>query len=345
MQRATLLASITGLWLSGCADLGDEWPSSGIQPGLESPSHRLARIHLRLQNTIRTGDEGTSTQSSELAPIQVRGHFAEYRGLVSNFVRAYIHAPEFAWEWLEPGQCGVPADLVPLAWSEKQREDDRELTLLDVGDIRWRYGNNDLDISLRLLPDLMPYVSGVEYFAESSWAESFWMNQQEDSLNAAHATLHIDGNGDSDSQSLVFSAPIPPALNFEFKLPSAPNQPFQLNWEVQTADQPESWLVLRLQGISQDKRIGEELVCLLSERVDNLPNYYPNGSGTINPMRLAEHGLDLDGDGLQITASRISESIVQVGAFANTELLIERQTSQTIRWIRESFPAKSDPGF
>ena len=336
-----MFSMLLSLWLGACADLGEDWPQPSDQD-LDSDiqAQRMARIHLRLESQNHFMEGQDWLKSSELAPIQIRGHFAEYRGLVPNFVRAYIHAPEFAWEWLEPSKCGVQADLIPLAWSENQRQDDRELALLDVGDIYWRYGDNNLDVSLRLLPDLMPYVSGVEYFADSSWIE-----QRAHSREAELATLHIEGNGDREFQPLVFSAPIPPTLQLDFDLSQSPAQPFRFQWKSDSGNLPSSnlintWFVLRLQGVRQNESTGQELICLVSNRKDN-GETIDHGAGTINLAELAEQGLDLEGDGLKVAASHISESIVQVGPFANTELLIEREMTEILPWVRKSLPSEA----
>ena len=142
-------ALVACLAVAGCSDAAGPRTEAELA---ESDSFRLGRVHVVLE------PQADSDNADEL---QVTARFAFVRGLDEDFVRARLDMGLMPDEILKPTQC-TAEDLV--ADEEDQGGDEpRELVLVDAGDLSLQLGDARMQVPLSLVPDLLPYMSGVEY--------------------------------------------------------------------------------------------------------------------------------------------------------------------------------------
>ncbi len=148
--------------------------TADTRPETDTDALRLGRVHVVLEPSedvvapdVRDGDDADDAIETQL---EVSARFAFVRGLDEEFVRARIDVPVLPHEALRPGEC-VPSASLVLEAAEPDDNEARELVLLDAGDLSVRVGESDFDVPLALVPDLLPYMSGVEYlqFTNGLW--------------------------------------------------------------------------------------------------------------------------------------------------------------------------------
>lgn len=281
-------------------DSGRSVLEAAPSPGEASVRH-LGRVHLLLQ-----------PQPDELEPepeLQISGRFVEYRGAAEDFVRARTNLPVPAWERLVPGQCVASTALEPDPGSPAQIEDGRELLLVDAGDLRVFLGGREFVAPLALVPDILPWLSGVEYLHVDDRIPTLAVGPD----GTAPVRVSIDGTADGGLDGFAAALVVPASLALEAARLDA--QRLTIDWRPPGS--AERSVVLRLQAFAEDDGastpVGEEVSCLVTDA----------GRADLALGPLAEAGLAVDAGLLRVTASRYDSTRVEAGAFGEVELIVE----------------------
>jgi hypothetical protein len=283
--------------------------SDAIEPRTDPEGEhlRLGRVHVVLEPTDDlVAPEPPSTDSVDEA-LEVTARFAFVRGLEEEFVRARIGVPVLPHDALRPSEC-VPSDALTLESGEPEETTDvRELQLVDAGDLSVKIGETDFDVPLSLVPDLLPYMSGVEYLQEG---ESLPL------LPGAVPKVVVQAKGSMTEDLPPFTTEgfVPSALGLsarESDLDEQREGALVLRWNGSEADT----VTVRLLPLVGGEPAGDEITCVLADR----------GTARIDLARLSVLGLPAQAEGVRVTASRVAVTTFDVGDFAGSELVIERR--------------------
>ncbi len=271
----------------------------------EAPAERMGRVHVRLDRA-RTGT-GPARRDEDGAEVQVTARFVAYRGLDEGFVRARASLPLLPTDLVERDRC-VPEDRVLAdlaAEAELDTEPDpggRELVLVDAGRVTVSLGEVVVPVPVALVPDLLPYMSGVEYAQQVEPADAVT-----DLSEVAGLTVRARAEGNP-----AFGMP---ALDVDVRVPQAPDLAVErspegtlsLAWVPADDASP---LVLRVEASVGDGAEASAIVCVLSD----------DGDAWIDLTDVS--GLDDEGD-LQVSASRLHAVTPADGTFGELQLVVE----------------------
>ena len=309
-----LLALGCAVGLTACSDPG---PGSGTggDAVAEADALRLGRVHVVLSPVSAPDSDLDPSLGSDSDGLELTARFALVRGLDEEFVRARADMPDLVEDILNPGQCALESALWPNA-HEGDAEAGQELVLVDAGELEVQVGDTRLDVPLSLVPDLLPYMSGVEY---AYFADDL------DPFDGAEAVTVAAAGGLSDDLpafTVEGTLPAPLALSYTADdLASIDAGALVVRWNLDESaspseSQPESQTVgLRLTPMLGDDPLGDDVVCLVSDR----------GQTRLELAELRTLGFAADADSVRIEASRSRASLFDVGAWAGTELVIERR--------------------
>ncbi|NVB39138.1 hypothetical protein G6O69_14940 [Pseudenhygromyxa sp. WMMC2535] len=330
--RAPRLAALAGLAAlpavsvavsvaAGCADESAESTAAiGSDPSAaaEPSSGHLGQVHLVIQPT-----------PDELEPepqLQVRARFVEYRGVSETFVRARTNLPVAPWRQLVPGQCMASESLLPqpskseLEQAQDQGRAPRELSLIDAGDLRVQLGSRELVAPLVLVPDILPWLTGVEYVHVDDRLPSLAVDPD----GTAPVTISLDGSPDGAIEPFSSGAVIPE--QFELVAASVDDGRMNIAWRPpgRGISGPGN-IVLQLQAFApvDDGLIeprGEEVTCLVAD----------TGRAALALAPLSSAGLGVDAELLRVAASRFDASVVRVGSFGEVEVVVELRVLETL---------------
>lgn len=309
---------------SGCADEAHEVRSStdqGVQGEAavaeEPTSGQLGRIHVVLQ-----------PQPDEIEPepqLQINGRFVEYRGVTESFVRARANLPVPVWEQLVPGQCVASEQLLPTTDGPRD-DDERELSMIDGGDLRVALGNRELVVPLALVPDLLPWLSGVEYAHVDDRIPMLGVEPD----GTSPVVVSIDGSSDGSFEGFSSSVVVPVPLVLE----TAKVSSSRLTIDWQPPGDTGQTVVLRLQafvtidgsepgGDGVSEPAGEEVTCLVADtgRADL----------ALGPLARAGLGVEAAGTGLlRVSASRFDVAQVSAGNFGLVDVFVELRAQKIL---------------
>lgn len=302
-MRARLLGGACVLALaSGCPDPNEPRATEG-------ENLRIGRVQVVLEpsDDVIAPDPGPEASDDQL---ELSARFAFVRGLDEEFVRARIGVPLLAQDTLRPSEC-VPSDQLTLDAPEPDDggHEIRELVLVDAGDLSVRVGDATYDVPLSLVPDLLPYMSGVEYLHEGELAAL-------GTGATPPVTITARGSLTDDLPPFSVDAALPPALGLrasEADLDEQREGALVLHWNASgTADE---LVTMRLLPLVGGEPAGEEITCVLAD----------HGAARIDLGRLQLLGLPQQAEGVRVTASRNAVTNFDAGDFANAELVIERR--------------------
>lgn len=275
----------------------------------EGETLRLGRIHVVLEPTEDLVAPEPALTDTLDAALEVTARFAFVRGLEEEFVRARIDVPVLPHDALRASEC-VPTDSLMLDSGEPEDTADlRELVLVDAGDLTVRVGDTDFDVPLSLVPDLLPYMSGVEYLQEGE-------NVPLVPGAAPRVLVQAKGSMTEDLPPFTTEGLVPPALGLfatEADLDEQREGALVLRWTA--AAEVGADVTVRLLPLRGGEPAGDEITCVLADR----------GSARIDLGRLSVLGLPPQAEALRVTASRVAVSNFDVGDFAGSELVIERR--------------------
>ena len=289
--------------------MGDELDPNPAEPELEPL--RLGRVHVVLEPEHDPADEPFDDWDA----FEVTARFAFVRGLEEDFVRARIDMPVLPSDVMTPGAC-VASDMLSAA---EQSESPRgELLLVDAGDLRMQVGSDAASaftMPVSLVPDLLPYMSGVEYVY---YSEALPPGLSDDEAAGATSMVVVESQGSPSSELPPFRAEgvVPPALSLhvtEDDLYELQREALVLRW--QGAAESDEVVTLRLQGLRGGEPTGAELTCVLSDV----------GQTRLSFDQLRPLGLVVDAQALRATVSRIQTASFDAGDFVGSELFVERR--------------------
>lgn len=304
-----------GLWAPGCADdptePGDPARlSADARPEL-APGQigHLGRVHVILQPT-----------PDELEPepqLQVAGRFVEYRGVSEGFVRARTNLPAPAWAQLVPGQCVASEALLPDPATLADEGPARELSMIDAGDLRVTLGGRELVAPLTLVPDILPWLSGVEYGLVDDRIPALALAPD----GTAPIVVSVDGSPEGGLAGFTTSVSVPVALELE----AARVADDQLTIDWRPPGETSQTIVLELQAFAPtddggSEPVGEELTCLVND----------TGRADLALDPLAHAGLGAEAELLRVSASRFGATTVGAGGFGEVEVFVELRAQKIL---------------
>jgi hypothetical protein len=290
-----------GFAVAGCSD-------ATTRPDPEGEVLRLGRVHIVLEPSEDRDAADEASEESGDAQLDVTARFAFVRGLDEDLVRAHASMPVLAHEQVPLSEC-LPSDQLSIDPGEPTGLDPdiRELVLVDAGDLTVRIGDTDVEVPLELVPDLLPYMSGVEYLQEAQVVPV-----------AADAvpdvTIRAAGSQTDDLPPFVLEGRVPPALRLEASEADLDEQ-FSGALVIRWRDTGVEPVIVRLLPLLGGEPVGEEITCVIADQ----------GQGSLEFARLRTLGMPAQADAVRITASRIVVTGFDVGEFTGSELVIERR--------------------
>lgn len=303
--RAPLLLALgVAVGLTACSDPGPGTGTGGDAD--ESEALRLGRVHL----VLSTADTAPEDDAFELT-----ARFAMVRGLEEEFVRARADMPDLVEDMLNPGQCALETALWPPVGEEAEPDLARDLQLVDAGELDVQLGETRVNVPLSLVPDLLPYMSGVEYgyFAEDMAFD-----------DADNVTVSAAGGLTDELPAFSVDSPLPRALELTYNdadLASIAAGALVVRWTADDArqdsppDGTDNPIALRLTPLLGGEPLGDDMICLVADR----------GETRLELAGLHTLGFAADAESVRVEASRSRTSVFDVGAWSGTELVVERR--------------------
>jgi hypothetical protein len=297
--------------LLGCAedsvDTGRSSAADASASEVVTTGH-LGRIHLVLQ-----------PRPDEIEPepqLQIHARFVEYHGVSEDFVRARTNLPLPVWDQLIVGQCVASEALLPVAHTPRGTAE-RELTLIDAGDLRILLGNRELVAPLALVPDILPWLSGVEYAQVDDRIPRLAVEPD----GTSPIIVSIDGSSDGALEAFSASVAIPVPLVLE----TAKVADDRLTIDWRPAGHNPQTIVLRLQAFTPSvdgvrEPAGEEVTCLVSD----------TGRADLALGAFAGAGLGADAELLRVSASRFDTLSISAGSFGNVDVFVELRAQKIL---------------
>jgi hypothetical protein len=267
---------------------------------LEADRLRLGRVHVVLEPVDTEGWDMTEG-------LEVTARFAFVRGLDEEFVRARIDMPVLAHDILRPSDCAISDQLEAHSDAELESAEPRELVLVDAGDLTVRLPDERVEVPLSLMPDLLPYMTGVEYVY---YGDHIPTPDDED----AALLVEASGSQSGDLSAFRVDGEIPEPLDLSVSdadLAELDGGALVLRWNPGH----EETVTIRLTPLVGDEPVGDELTCVLQDQ----------GASRLDLGKLHALGLPSFADGLRIEASRFSSRTFDAGTFVNAELVVERR--------------------
>ncbi|PRQ09632.1 hypothetical protein ENSA7_06930 [Enhygromyxa salina] len=297
--------------LLGCAEDPTEPGRNSIveaSASEEATTGHLGRVHLVLQ-----------PRPDEIEPepqLQLHARFVEYHGVSEDFVRARTNLPLPVWDQLVVGQCIASEALLPVAHTPRANGE-RELTLVDAGDLRILLGNRELVAPLALVPDILPWLSGVEYAHVDDRIPRLAVEPD----GTSPIVVSVDGSPDGHLESFSASVAIPMPLALETA--KVADDRLTIDWRPPGRN-PQT-IVLRLQAFTPGEDgvrepTGEEVTCLVSD----------TGRADLALGPLAAAGLGAEAALLRVSASRFDTVQISAGNFGNVDVFVELRAQKTL---------------
>jgi hypothetical protein len=285
----------------------------------EGEALRLGRVHVVLEPADDAiAPEGRDGVDPEVdTQLEVTARFAFVRGLDEELARARIDVPVLPHDALQAGAC-VPSSSLVLEAIEPDDNGARELVLVDAGDLSIDIGDSRFDVPLVLVPDLLPYMSGVEYLHE---ADARPMRADATPV----VVVVAQGSLTDDVPPFTERGRVPRALELgatEADLAELQRGALVVRWAGAGEDDV---ITLRLLPLANGEAAGDEITCVVADR----------GTARLDLAQLAVLGLPRlvaggRADAIRVTASRTAVSTFDAGDFSGTELVVERRERLTI---------------
>ncbi len=296
----------------GCADEAAEPGRTAVaeQAAAGSPAGHIGRIHVVLQ-----------PRPDELEPepqLQIHGRFVDYRGVSEATVRARANLPLPAWEQLVVGQCTATEALLPVEpASDGAAELDRELSMIDAGDLRVALGKREFVAPVSLVPDILPWLSGVEY----DHVDDRIPRLPVDPDGTSPVSVSIDGSPDGALEGFAVTAAVPAQLSLE----AAKVSDDRLTIDWQPPGDTSDFVVLRLQAFAStddgvNELVGEEVTCLVAD----------SGRADLALAPLVTAGLAAQAELLRVSVSRFDITQVRAGSFGTVDVLVELRAQKLL---------------
>ena len=288
-------ALVACLAVAGCSDAAGPRTDAELA---ESDSFRLGRVHVVLE------PEAESDSADEL---QVTARFAFVRGLDEDFVRARLDMGLMPDEILKPTQC-TAEDL--LGSEEDQGGDEpRELVLVDAGDLSLQLGDARMQVPLSLVPDLLPYMSGVEYV--------YYGDGLPEAMDSV-ISVEAEGSPTEELPAFTVEGQVPGSLGLTFTeedLAELDDDALVFRWSPRSEN--DGVVTVRLTPLVAGEPAGDEITCVLADA----------GQARLDLPELRTLGLPPTSDAVRVVASRSSTTVFDAGEFQTSELIVERRAA------------------
>lgn len=297
-NRVAFLASFA-LMATACTGVDEGRSESEVE------QLRLGRVHVLL--------EGVNAEEEASDDLEVSARFAYVRGLEEEFVRARIDMPVLAQDVLSPQECDATERLT-AAPSEADGGDIQELVLVDAGDLRLNIGDARYEVPLSLVPDLLPYMSGVEYVMYSDELPAV--------RDGVQMSVEASGSQTDELPPFVAEGQVPTALDLALP-PNAYGEMVRngLVFGWHGSDNADDTITVQITGLVGEEPAGSEITCVLND----------TGQVRLKLDWLRALGLATNADAIQIEASRLTTRSFDVGDFAGSELVVERRETVVVR--------------
>jgi hypothetical protein len=304
------VVAVATVGLVACS--GVDEPGAANNVAEASAPDRLARIQVVLQPPGESPDDEPG--------LEITARFVQYRGLDLPAVRARVDLPPLVLDRMRVGEC-VPSEQLWLGTDEPAAaaSGTRELVLLDAGNIAVQIGDASIDLPLSLVPDLLPYMSGIAYDHVSEALPARAWPAGEPSPSAL--TITVEGAGDDELPGFTVRAPIPEPVVLQ-ATPSPDRGSLLLEWRPDGRGQP---VVFRLSSFIGSEPAGDEITCLFSDA----------GSQRVDLDDLRAAGLDISGDTLRVGTSRFARRRFDAGELFTrdrTEAVVEVRSGTFVTW-------------
>jgi hypothetical protein len=302
LPTASLLAIALG---TACGEEGTAPRPDADETELESG--RIGHVHVVLQPRI--------DPMMPSPTLRIEGRFAEYRGMDETSARLRANFPRAIPSELELDEC-VPTERPFEGATPTEPDEGRELTLFDGGDLRVAIGTEDVVVPLALVPDLLTWVSGVEYVYVSDGPSPAG------SAPARAIPVEIRLDGADEGELAGFEAHVDLPASFEI-LPAAETStreaPGALDLRWQPAGAADDVLVLHLVAFDEVAPVGREITCLARD----------SGHLRLDVGHLHEIGL-ARADLVRVTARRLAPTRARAPGFGDVDVLVELRDQQLV---------------
>jgi hypothetical protein len=315
-------AGVLALALTMVGGCGDDPSDSGrsAEASVHQPAGagQLGRIHVVLQ-----------PQPDVLEPepqLQIHGRFIEYRGVSEALVRARANLPVPVWDQLVLGQCVASQALLPSEGAHSGGSNQRrELLMIDGGDLRVTLGEREFVAPLALVPDILPWLSGVEYGHVDDRIPRLAVEPD----GTSPMTVSLDGSPDGMLEGFVINVAVPAQLSVERADLSSDS--LTIDWHPpgtrvgNSVGESVEFVVLRLQAFTPsegggDEPVGEEITCVVAD----------SGRADLAVAPLVSAGLGEAAELLRVSISRFDVTQVRAGSFGVIDVFVELRTQRTL---------------
>lgn len=311
-RLAQIALLVGGALLSpACADEDSRSGSDDIDEGT---ALRLGRVHVVLEPSLDSADVA---EADAPPALEVSARFAYFRGLDEDFVRARIDMPTLAGDLLQPGQC-VPSHQLDITEVSGEVDGEiRELVLVDAGNLTVEIGEARFDVPVSLVPDLLPYMSGVEYLYDADVMPV---------VLAADAptpvSVSAEGSRTDELPPFVVQSQVPVPLDLESTdtdLGELDEDALAIQWR--STPSPTEVIVVRLSSFVGSEPAGNEVTCVFTD----------DGEARLDLARVRSLGLGASGDIVQLSASRMHRTIFDAGELVGGEIVVEVRSRISLR--------------
>lgn len=321
-------------------------PADLVKPGaalglVKVSASKMSAERGKAKNATDSSSNRTTGDKSSGLPtgtaLDVRGDFAEFRGVEERLVWAFAGASRPAWSELQIGDCmgvSTPAPRAPEPNTADTRAT-REIELLDLGRFEIVLGDQRFEVPLHLAPGILPYASGVQYRGEQVLKEQLAVRQADRQASPRAMALQWEGIGQQNLPGTRVDAPVPANLNFQLSRTSSDQGEQESTWydiawshalrqEVRAPSR--LYLHARLDKKAKSSATDtsvNEVVCRLEDR----------GEWQLDLEELADEGLEIrkDAGPLEFELRRVHNFERVVPGFDRVRVQIERSESLLLR--------------
>lgn len=278
-----------------------------------SPGH-LAQIRVQV--------EGRGAGIGE-ARVSVEARFASFIGMDAPYVRLRADMPTPEVDLMAAGTCRSKASLAQIATELAQAPapvDERDLSLIDVGEIQLALGEQNLDIPYALAPDWLPWMSGLEY----SYQDTSMTALAVEADGPTAVSLIVQGNPESGVRPMNLQHELASPIR-EFSA-TIEDDDIVFTWGPEVVFSWPLRVEFTLAGDSMARAQAENIiVCMVDDR----------GAWRVKSDELREAGLQIDRwsdkTPLSVEVTRINRSLSASGAFDEIEFLLESSDRFVLR--------------
>ena len=324
--RAARLAAagivLPAVLASGCSDEPNDDPAQ-TEPAEEVANELPTLAHM---GEIRVAVQPRPDDVLATPQLEIDARFVEYRDIAADEAASRAGLTPVASDILRPGQCMSTAELNRFAATDGEERDpsfesadepgvgnDPEVLLVDAGDVRVALGEREFVVPLALVPDLVPWVSGVEYvYSGDELPRSLFAPD-----GTAPADIEIDGAVEAGLPPLITRVELPRSFVLRPVFDASADGSLALVWEPSEAG--DERMILELTAYADGDPSGTQVTCVVPDA----------GAATLPLSALEQAGLG-NGETVAVTARRIDVTHIDAGAFRRVRVVAEVRDRQLL---------------